>query len=98
MEMSPGCGLIGRPWAGRAEPEAPDFAHCPNCDADFAGGAVAALSGDAALPYRPSGLDLDGLALADGRARVAAMDRFQRDFALAAAFRRGLRGCQILQP
>ena len=58
------------------------------------------------LPYlltpfyrdRPSGLDADGLALAQGRAGVAAMGRFQRDFALPAALGGGLRGRQILQP
>src|SRR5258708_37637688 len=61
------------------------FAHCPDFIADCAGRAVAAVSARAALSRRPSGLDADGLALAQGRAGRAAMDRFQRDFALTAA-------------
>ena len=91
-------GRFDRPAAGWAEPEASEFAHCPNFAADFAGGAAVAVSGDAVLSRRPSGLDADGLALAQGRAGVAAMDRFQGDFAGAAALGGGLRGRQILQP
>ena len=49
------------------------FARCPKFTAGFAGRAVAALSADAAVSRRPSGLDLDGLALAFRRAGVAAI-------------------------
>src|SRR5882724_12624593 len=98
MEMSSPEALLMRPGAGWAEPEARDFAHCPNFIADFAGGAAVAVSGDAVLSHRPSGLGADGLALAEGRAGQPAMDRFQGDFAGAAAFGGRLRGCQILQP
>ena len=87
-----------RRLAPRLEPEIVRFAHCPKSAADRAGGAVAAVSAGAVLSRRPSGLDADGLALADRRAGVAAMDRFRRDFAGAAALGGGLRGRQILQP
>ena len=78
-------GLLTAPRPARAEPEASDLRIVRNPGADPAGGAAAALSADAVLPHRPSGLDADGLALAHGRADVAAMDRFQRDVALSAA-------------
>src|SRR3954468_11415300 len=98
IEMSRGWGQfigLGPAWA---EPEASNFAHCPNFAADPARGAVAALSGDAVLPDRPSGIGADGLALAQGCAGVPAMGRFQRDFDLPAALGGGLRRRQILQP
>ncbi len=43
-----------------------EFARCPKFVADRAGRAAAAISADAALSRRPSGLDADGLALAAG--------------------------------
>src|SRR3984893_10413743 len=75
-----------------------DFARCPKFVADFAGCAAAAISSGAALPYRPSGLDADGLALSDRCTDVAALDRFWRDLALAATLGGGVRGREILQP
>ena len=91
-------GPVRRPRPACAEPEASDLRIVRILLLIVLVGAAAALSGGAALSHRPSGLDADGLALADGRAGVAAMDRFQRDVALAAALGGGLRGCQILQP
>src|ERR1700687_4708049 len=74
------------------------FARCPYFVADFVGRAGAAISAGAAVSRRTPGLDADGLALADGRAGVAAMDRFQRDFAVAAALGGGIRRREFLQP
>jgi len=64
-----------------------EFAHCPKFTAGFARFAVAAVSAGAILSRRPSGLDADGLAVADGCAGVAAMGRFRRDLAGVAAQR-----------
>src|SRR5216683_6169303 len=86
------------PAAPAALTRSAKFAHCPKFVADFAGRAVAAVSADAAVSYRPPGFDADGVALALRRVGVAAMDRFQRDLALAAALGGGVRGCEILQP
>jgi len=75
--------------AVRLEPEITEFAHPANFTAERAGGAVAALSAGTVLSRRPPRLGADGLALCDGSADVAAMDRSCRDVAVAAA----LGGC-----
>ncbi len=98
MEMSSAAGLLSGPGPAGLNRKHPNFAHCPNFIADFAGGAFAAVSGDAVLSHRPSGLGADGLALAQGRAGQPTMDRFQGDFAVAAALGGGRRRRQILQP
>src|SRR5262245_37246543 len=74
------------------------FAHCPLSAPDPAGAIAAALSGGAVLSRRSSGLDFDGLALAQGGAGVAAMGRSQRHVALTAAHGGGLGGREVLQP
>src|SRR5262245_55150067 len=74
------------------------IAHCPLSAPDPAGAVAAALSGGAVLSRRPSGLDPDGLALAEGCAGVAAMGRSQRHVALTAAHGGGLGGREVLQP
>src|SRR6185437_14648196 len=73
----------------RLEPEIIEFAHPANFTAERAGGAVAALFAGTVLSRRPPRLGADGLALCDGSADVAAMDRSCRDVAVAAA----LGGC-----
>src|SRR5438270_5236877 len=74
-----------------------EFAPCPKFAADFAGCGVAALSCDAPLSYRPSGLDAYVVALDDAQAGRAAMDRFQCDFAPAAKFGGWGGRCSFLQ-
>src|ERR1044072_7810614 len=81
-----------------SEPEAPPFAHRPLPAPDPAGAVARALSGGAVLSRRPSGLDADGLALAEGRAGEAARGRPKCIVARFAAHGGGLGGRQILQP
>src|SRR5579871_889465 len=73
-----------------------NFAHCPKSAADPAGAASAALSRDAVLSHRPSGLCPDGLALSEGRAGVTAMGRPLGDGGTFAAFGGGVRRREIL--
>src|ERR1700681_4584034 len=73
-----------------------DFAHCPQSVPRPAAGAVAAISAGTDLSCRPSRLDPDGLTLAHRRGGIAAMDRFQRDLAFAAALGGRRRGRAIL--
>src|SRR3954468_4352105 len=74
------------------------LAHRPHLVAVRAAAGAAALCCDAFLSRRPSGLDVDGLALAERRAGVAAMERSRSDFALAAAFSGGFGRREILYP
>ena len=77
--------IVGRAWPPAPNQKHPDLRIARNLLLIVLVVLLLPYLRGAALPCRPSGLGADGLALADGRAGVAAMDRFRRDFAVPAA-------------